>query len=196
MPLPSLNDLRTQLKNFIHRRNTAPSKKTEILWATPETCHSIIAKKERGELLTRDEWQVFTYYVQQGSEYPRWHTTPQPEVLRAFRSVFELRHPRADGGHLEYYLRNLPSQVQPEFRPFPSTKEMVREAIIATFEALACNPDAYLWPFLPGRNLHVVLDFEPLIGGKERLNAVLLPHWDALCPVAVSALPTTENAPR
>jgi hypothetical protein len=198
IPMLSRTDLYAKLSNVIHRRNNRTPSPTpcESLWATPETLFSIRDKKELGEPLTRDEWQIVAYYVQIGSEYPRWHSTSQPELLRAFRAAFEIRdHRKSRGTYLPYYMRNLPDQCQARGLCYEATPEMVREVIVATFEELACNPDGYLWPLLPGRNLQVVLEYEPLTGGIESLNATLLPHWDALWPIAASAL-TTQKVPQ
>jgi hypothetical protein len=197
--MPSFIDVRAKLSSIIHRRNhrTPSPAPRESLWATPETLSSIRVKKQYGDLLTREEWQIVAYYVQIGSEYPRWHTTSQPELLRAFRTAFEIRdHRKSRGTYLPYYLGNLPAQCQPLGFHYSATPEMVREKIVTTFEELACNPDGYLWPLLPGRNLQVVLEYEPLTGGIEELNAALLPHWDALWPIAASALTTTQKGPR
>lgn len=197
--MPRIADLRAKLGNIIHRRNnrTPASAPCESLWATPETLFSIRIKKQYGDFLTRDEWQIVAYYIQIGSEYPRWHSTSQPEILRAFRAAFEIRdHSKSSGTYLPYYLGNLPTICQPQGFYYSATPEMVREKIVTTFEALACNPDGYLWPLLPGRNLQVVLEYEPLTGGIEALNTALLPHWDALWPIAASALTPTQKVPQ
>ena len=57
----SRTDLYAKLRatSFTAANNrTPPPTPCESLWATPETLFSIRAKKELGEPLTRDEWQI------------------------------------------------------------------------------------------------------------------------------------------
>jgi hypothetical protein len=190
-----INDLCSQVRTIFHCQDNhiLVCSPPEPLPITPETLHSIRAKKERGELLTREEWQMFVHFIQIGSEFVRFASLPQLRLLRAFRAAFEIcNHRNSSGRYLPYYLKSLPLQCQPWGWCETATTDMVREVIVATFEELACHPCAELWPLFPGRNLQIVLEYEPLIG-IEALNSALLPHWDGLWPTAELALNTTQG---
>src|ERR1700687_6230189 len=103
--MPSFIDVRERFSYIIHCRgnHTLLSGPREFLPLTPDTLFSIRAKKERGEPLTREEWQIFAHFIQIGSEFVRWSSIPQLQLLRAFRAAFEIRdHHKSRGTSLPY----------------------------------------------------------------------------------------------
>lgn len=75
---------------------------------------TIRRKGESGQPLSRAEWTVLAYYVQQGAEaYSKTALSRESyiAIVKAFESVYELRVGTSsqDG----YYLGNLPSQCRP-----------------------------------------------------------------------------------
>jgi hypothetical protein len=157
----------------------------ELLSKPTEALLEIRRKGEAGHVLSRAQWTVLAYYVQQGSE--AFSKTPVSResfvgILKAFEAVHQLRAKpsRQD----EYYLGNLPSDCRPE-RSKPSdpvTPELVRRTVAETVRQLN-NPTAKWAPMLAARNLYVLLDDEKLPGAAA-LNEALAPYWPVLWRVA------------
>lgn len=142
-------------------------------------------KGESGQPLTRAEWTVLAYYVQQGAEaYSKTMISRESYtgIVKAFQAVYELRV--GASGQDDYYLGNLPEQCRPEgHQPAgPVTPELVRQAVAETLRC-AGKPAIQYMPVHAARNLYVFLEDERL-SGVTRLNEALLPYWRVLWRVA------------
>jgi hypothetical protein len=143
-----------------------------------------IRKGEAGHMLSRAQWTVLAYYVQQGSEAFSKNPLSREAyigILKAFEAAHELRAKPSDND--EDYLGNLPTDCQPERKwSDPVTPEMVRKTVAETVRRLS-NPATRWTPDLAARNLYVLLDDEKLPGAAA-LNEALSPYWPVLWRVA------------
>ena len=103
------------------------AKPTASLW-------EIRRKGDEGQTLSRPQWTVLPYYVQQGSEAFSKNPLSRESsigILGAFAAVHQLR--AKPSGQDEYYLGNLPDECQPERKPSdPVTPEVVRRTVAET----------------------------------------------------------------
>jgi len=156
------------------------------LWAKPTASLLTIRRKgESGQALSRAEWTLLAYYVQQGAEaYAKTALSRESflTILKAFQAVYELRVGKSDKDH--YYLGNLPEQCRPERHKVsdPVTPDLVRQTVAETLRCVS-NPAMHCIALHSARNLYVLLDDEKL-SGATRLNEALLPHWRVRCRVA------------
>jgi hypothetical protein len=99
------------------------AKPTESLW-------EVRRKGEEGQTLSRPQWTVVAYYVQQGSEAFSRNPLSRESwigILEAFAARYQLR--AKSSGPDDYYLGNLPDECRPERQPSdPVTPEMVRRS--------------------------------------------------------------------
>ncbi len=168
----------------------------ELLSKPTESLIEIRRKGEAGQMLTRAQWTVAAYFVQQGSEAFSKNPLSRETyigILKAFDAAHELRaKPSAQD---EYYLGNLPGDCRPE-RAKPSdpvTPELVRKTVAETVRRLS-NPATKWTPMLAARNLYVLLDDEKLAGAAA-LNEALAPHWPVLWRVAARGHYFLEKEP-
>jgi hypothetical protein len=152
----------------------------------PTECLLRIRKKCEARLqLSRAEWTVFSYYVQQGSELFHDRTISRESciaILEAFQAIHGLRK-KPNSEKDKYYLGNLPSDFRPGERKHPiSPEDAVRQTVAETLRQLA-DPDAKWRPILAARNLHVFMD-DGEITDADILNKTLLPYWESLWRVA------------
>ena len=156
----------------------------ELLSKPMEAVLEIRRKGEAGQMLSRAQWTVLAYYVQQGSEAFSKNPLSRETyigILKAFDAAHELRAKPSDND--EDYLGNLPTDCQPERkRSDPVTPEMVRKTVAETVRRLS-NPATRWTPDLAARNLYVLLDDEKLPGAAA-LNEALSPYWPVLWRVA------------
>ena len=157
----------------------------DLLARPSEALVEIRRKGEAGQMLTRAQWTVVAYFVQQGSEAFSKNPLSRETyigILKAFDAAHQLR--AKPSGADEYYLGNLPSECRPE-RSKPSdpvTPELVRKTVAETVRRLS-NPAAKWTPDLAARNLYGLLDDEKLAGAAA-LNEALVPYWPVLWRVA------------
>jgi hypothetical protein len=157
----------------------------DLLARPSEALLEIRRKGEAGQMLTRAQWTVVAYFVQQGSEAFSKNPLSRETyigILKAFDAAHQLR--AKPSGADEYYLGNLPSDCRPE-RSKPSdpvTSELVRKTVAETVRRLS-NPAAKWTPDLAARNLYGLLDDEKLAGAAA-LNEALAPYWPVLWRVA------------
>ena len=162
----------------------------ELMAQPSETLLQIRRKGEAQHVLSRAEWTILAYFVQQGVEAFS-DRTPNPVsresltvVLDAFLAAYELRKERASKLD-ELYLGNLPRESRPakargtDEQP---TTETVRKAVLETHKRLS-DPAMKAEPLLAGRNLYVILDEEKL-SGAEALDRALRPFFPALWRLA------------
>ncbi|MGA2433673.1 MAG: hypothetical protein ABSG25_00155 [Bryobacteraceae bacterium] len=173
----------------------------DLLSRPTEALVEIRRKGEGGHPLSRAEWTVLAYFVQQGAEVFSKSALSRESwigILKAFQSVYELR--AGASGEDAYYLGNLPNECQPE-RDKPgdrATPDLVRKTVAATIRAVN-NPATKWTPTMAARNLYVFLDEEKL-SGVAALNEKLKPYWPVLWRVAarghyfVKHEPVRENS--
>jgi hypothetical protein len=158
----------------------------ELLARPSEALLEIRRKGEAGQMLTRAQWTVLAYFVQQGSEAFSKNPLSRETyigILKAFDAAHQLRaRPSSptQSNNDEYYLGNLPSDCRPE-RSKPSdpvTPELVRKTVAETVRRLS-SPAAKWTPDLAARNLYALLDDEKLAGAAA-LNEALAPYWPVL----------------
>ena len=148
-------------------------------------------KREAGHVLSKAEWTVLAYFVQQGLEAFA-SETPNPvsgeslaAVLDAFLAGYELRKGGANRRD-EYYLGNLPEDCQPSSKGKDSeakekaAPEVVRKTVAEARRRTAEPTSRYLFA---GRNLYVLLD-EETFSGADALNRALRPYWPGLWRLA------------
>jgi len=150
-------------------------------------------KGEAGHPLSKAEWTVLAYFVQQGLEAFS-SDTPSPvsaeslaAVLDAFLAGYELRKAGANRRD-DYYLGNLPADCQPPSKGKDSdarekaTPEIVRRTV-AEARKRTVEPKSRYSVLFAGRNLYVLLD-EETFSGTDALNRALGPYWPALWRLA------------
>lgn len=156
----------------------------ELLSKPSEALLEIRRKGEAGQMLSRAQWTVLAYHVQQGSEAFSRNPLSRESyigILKAFEAAHQLR--AKPSGQDEYYLGNLPTDCRPERKASdPMTPELVRRTVAETVRRLN-NPATKWTPMLAARNLYVLLDDEKLAGAAA-LNEVLSPYWPVLWRVA------------
>ncbi|HEV2222220.1 MAG TPA: hypothetical protein VGR84_04375 [Candidatus Acidoferrales bacterium] len=177
-------------KQFLESAREDRMEVVELMAQPSETLLQIRRKGEAQHVLSRAEWTILAYFVQQGLEAFS-DRTPNPVsrkpltvVLDAFLAAYELRKERASKLD-EFYLGNLPT----EFRPAKAkgsdeqpTAETVRKAVLETRKHLS-DPATKSEPLLAGRNLYVLLDEEKL-SGAEALDRALRPSFTVLWRLA------------
>lgn len=75
------------------------------------------SKGEAGHLLSRAEWTVMAYFVQQGAEGFDRNPISRGSlvaILKAFQEVYKRLGKDASDREPDYYLGNLPSECRPE----------------------------------------------------------------------------------
>jgi hypothetical protein len=168
----------------------------ELLSKPTESLLEIRRKGEAGQMLTRAQWTVLAYFVQQGSEAFSKNPLSRETyigILKAFDAAHELRAKPSSAD--EYYLGNLPSDCRPErWTPSdPVTPELVRKTVAETVRRLS-NPATKWTPELAARNLYGLLDDEKLAGAAA-LNEALAPFWGVLWRVAARGHYFERRAP-
>ena len=163
------------------------------LMAEPtEALLQIRRKGEAQHILSRAEWILLAHFVQQGLE-AYIERTPNPVsneslivVLDAFLAVYDLRAERTSLRD-SYYMTNLPSECYPTKAKRGedsdrATSEMVRRSVAEARKRL--SDSAVKWDtFLAGRNLHILLEDEKLLG-VDTLNRALRPFFPVLWRLA------------
>jgi hypothetical protein len=156
----------------------------ELLAKPTESMLEIRNKGEAGQMLTRAQWTLLAYFVQQGSEAFSKNPLSRESlvgILKAFDAAYRLRTKASEKD--QYYLGNLPTECYPDGwqRSHPVSPELVRKTVAETVRRLS---DAETnWTTLAARNLHVLLDDEELAGAAS-LNQALRPFWPVLWRVA------------
>jgi hypothetical protein len=171
---------------------------SELFSRPTETLINIRRKLERGQSVSRAQWQVFGYYLQDGCESP----TEEPQLpsaesyavlLEAFLAALALR--TGKNPELDYeYLWNLVSE------PLRPETDVTVEAIIkAARQHIRRLRDpssaARKWaPVFIGRNLRFLFSDERL-RRIEALNETLRPHLTVLFRIAARGHYLREGRP-
>lgn len=177
-------------KQFLESAREDRLEVVDLMAQPTETLLQIRRKGEAQHVLSRAEWTVLAYFVQQGLEAFSART-PNPisresltVVLDALLAVYELRKERVSKLD-EFYLGNLPAELRPskaKGTDEQATAETVRKAVLETRKRLS-DPATKAEPLLAGRNLYVILDEEKL-AGAEALDRALRPFWTTLWRLA------------
>jgi hypothetical protein len=168
---------------------SAREDRLEVVELLREPTEALLRIRKKGEVqrvLSRAEWTLLAYFVQQGAEAFSKNSISRESViaiLEAFLAAYELRT-GAGRGHEGYYLGNLPSECRPPKSKSTDaeTPEVVRQTVAETLRLLR-DPATKWRPILAARNLYVLLDGEKL-SGVDALNQALRPYWLALWRVA------------
>jgi hypothetical protein len=162
------------------------------LMANPtERLIEIRHKVESQRVLSRPEWIMLAYFIQQGLEAFSSDTPTMVSresfvaALDAFLAAYELR--RGPSVLDYFYVSNLPGDFLPVggaevSRSGSVMPDVVKKAVKEIRRELS-NPTKKTLPMLAGRNLFVLLE-EENIGGGEKLHRALLPHWEPLWKLA------------
>ncbi len=157
----------------------------DLLAKATESLLTVRRKGESGQPLSRAEWTVLAYYVQQGAEGYSKNALSRDSyitIVKAFQAVYELRVGKSEKD--DYYLGNLPAQCRPEGHKVsdPVTPDLVRQTVTETLRC-ASSPAIQCTPVHAARNLYVFLEDEKL-PGVTRINEALFPYWRVLWRVA------------
>lgn len=177
-------------KQFLESAREDRLEVVDLMAEPTETLLQIRRKGEAQHVLSRAEWTILAYFVQQGLEAFS-DRTPNPVsresligVLDAFVAVYELRKERTSKLD-EYYIGNLPAEYRPtkaKDADDPVTPESVRRTVLETRKRLS-DAGTKSEPLLAARNLYVILDEEKL-SGAEALDRTLRPFWPILWRLA------------
>lgn len=172
-------------KQFLESAREDRLEVVDLMAQPTETLLEIRRKGEAQHALSRAEWTVLAYFVQQGLEAFSVRT-PNPVshesvtvALDVFLAVYELRKERASKLD-EFYLGNLPARGKGTEEQVSA--ETVRKAVLETRKRLN-ESGTKSEPLFIGRNLHVLLEDEKL-AGAEVLDRGLRPFFPALWRLA------------
>lgn len=168
-------------KQFLESAREDRLEVVDLMAQPTETLLQIRRKGEAQHGLSRAEWTVLAYFVQQGLEAFSVRT-PNPVsresltvVLDAFLAVYDLRKERASKLD-EFYLGNLPAKGKAAEEQ--ANAETVRKVVLETRKRLN-ESGMKAEPLFIGRNLHVLLEDEKL-AGAEALDRALRPFFPVL----------------
>ena len=184
---------------------SAREDRLEVVDLLADPLTTLLQVRRKGEArhqLSRAEWTVVAYFVQQGLEAYSAETPHAvsrrswTNVIDAFVALYELRGERAVPEDA-YYLGNLPVQVRPA--PMQGTKrgeqvttEIVRRATVETRKRVDDSPTEVL-PVFVGRNLfHLV---ENISAGHELVDRALRPFWSVLWRLAARGYYAVTHQP-
>jgi hypothetical protein len=177
-------------KQFLESAREDRLEVVDLIAEPTETLLQIRRKGEAGHVLSRAEWTVLAYFLQQGLEAFSVRT-PNPVsresltvVLDAFLAAYELRKERTSKLD-EFYLGNLPQESRtPKAKGTEeqANAEIVRKAVLETRKRLS-DPSTKMEPLFIGRNLHALLEDEKL-AGAEALDRALRPSFPVLWRLA------------
>ena len=184
---------------------SAREDRLEVVELLSEPTKSLVEIRRKGEaqrVLSKAEWTVLAYYVQQGLEAYS-EDTPIPvsresliAVLDAFLAVYEIRKGPSTGD--DYYLGNLPNECRPAKGKASESSEkvtpdVVRRTVVETRRQVS-DPATKWEPTMAGRNLYVLLGDEA-VRDTEILNRALRPYWSALWRLAARGHYYQTNQP-
>ncbi len=173
---------------------SAREDRLEVVDLMADPTRTLLQIRRKGEadlVLSKAEWTVLVYFVQQGLEAFSGDTPSRVSsesliaVLDAFLAAYGVR--RGPSRWDEYYLGNLPLDCRPPKAKGlegteKATMEIVRRTVTETRRCLG-EPQTKHAPMLAGRNLNVLLEDEHL-ADTDALDRVLRPFWPALWRLA------------
>jgi hypothetical protein len=139
-------------------------------------------KAESGLSLSRAEWIVVAYYVQQGVE-SHLSSPVSPATMKgtleAFLAAYQVRRGKKSSRD-SHYLSNL-ARLNKEGKQVLGAEAEgidVPTAVERLIRALKSPNSDKVWPQFAARNLYEFLEEEPF--GIEAMNQALKPHWPIL----------------
>lgn len=164
----------------------------DLLAEPTKTLIGIRKKGQIGQILSKAEWTVLAYFIQQGLEgflddaLSRVSRESLIGVLEAFLAVYELRK---GASHRDpYYVGNLADHYRLANGQTTDDREKVTPEVVkltvAEVRRQMDDPQNTYKPFLAGRNLYVLLEEPNLSSGAEALNRALRPYWMTLWKLA------------
>lgn len=150
---------------------------------------ALVAARRKGEAglsLSRAEWIVLAYYVQQGVEShvgDLISPATMKGILEAFLAAYQERRGKKSSRDADY-LSNLPRLNEDGKRVFGAEAEGidVPTAVKRLIRAMKSHDLDEVWPQFAARNLYEFLEEESF--GIEAMNQALRPHWPVLWRVA------------
>ena len=158
----------------------------ELLTDATAALASARRKVEAGTSLSRAEWVVVAYYVQQGIESGiggRISVATMKGVLEAFLAAYQVRRGKRPSRDT-HYLSNLPV-LDKQGKPVHGAAAEgidVPTALERLIRKMDGPRDEEIWPQFAARNLYEFLEDESF--GIEAMNQTLKPHWPILWRVA------------
>jgi|SRR5581483_194264 len=139
-------------------------------------------KAEAGLSLSRAEWIVLAYYIQQGIEShigARISQETMRGILEAFLAAYRVRRGKKSSRDA-HYLSNLPRLNKDLEHLIGAGAEDidVPTAVERLIRAMKSPDKEEVWPQFAGRNLYEFLEEESF--GIESMNEALQPHWPVL----------------
>jgi len=171
---------------------------SELFSRPTETLLNIRRKLERRQSLSRAEWQVFGYYLQEGCESPT-EEPPLPSaesyavLLEAFVAALALRTGKNPELDVEYLGNLVPQPVMPGSAV---TVEAITKAARHHIRTLreTSSTTSKSAPVFIGRNLHFLLGSERF-KGLEALNETLRRYLTVLFRIAARGHYLREGRP-
>jgi hypothetical protein len=189
-------------KQFLESAREDRLEVVDLLADPLTTLLQVRRKGEAGHQLSRAEWTVVAYFVQQGLEAYSVETpnaianSSWVTVIDAFLALYALRGERAVPEDA-FYLGNLPVQVRPA--PMQGTKraeqvtaDIVRRATVETRKRVDQAPTEVL-PAFVGRNLYHLV--ENTSAGHELVDRALRPFWSVLWRLAARGYYAVTHQP-
>ncbi len=188
-------------KRFLESAGDDRIEAADLLAKPIETLINIRRKWEQGLSLSRPEWQVLGYYIQQGCE----HTTGGPQLpsaesyadlMKAFIAALGVRGGEKNVLEIDhYYIGNLGDFPDPDGRGVNLEAVLkLSRRWIERISQVGANETHPRLPVGVGRNLCVVFRDEAL-RGAEPLNEALRPYMRTLFRVAARGHYLLENRP-
>jgi len=174
---------------------SAREDRLEVVDLMAEPTKTLIGIRKKGQIgqpLSKAEWTVLAYFIQQGLEgfiddaASRVSRESLTGVLEAFLAVYELRKGASDRD--PYYVGNLATHFRlangkTTDDPEKVTPDVVR-LTVREIRRQMDDPQNTYKPLFAGRNLYVLLEEPTLSFGAEALNRALRPYWQILWRLA------------
>jgi hypothetical protein len=179
-------------KQFLESARDDRLEVVDLLEHATESLLQIRRKGEGQQTLSRAEWTVLAYFLQQGLE-AAWNGLLNPPsrdsvlgVLDAFLAVHALRTDPAES-HLDaFYLGHFPPECRPSVartgKSDAITADILRRTVQETRRRVSDGSMTVL-PLLIGRDVYKLLDDDRL-PGPEDLARALRPYWTVLWRLA------------
>jgi len=164
----------------------------DLMEKPTKTLIEIRKKGQAAQILSKAEWTVLAFFIQQGLEsYPSDAVSRvSPEslsgMLEAFLAVYELRK---GASHKDsYYVGNLATHyLLPNGKTTDEGEKVTPDVVrrtVAEIRRQMNDPRNTYKPLFIGRNLYVLLEEPTLASGAEALNRALRPYWMTLWKLA------------
>jgi len=164
----------------------------DLLAEPTKTLLGIRKKGQAGQSLSKAEWTVLAFFIQQGLEgylsdaVSRVSRESLSGMLEAFLAVYELRQ---GASHKDaYYAGNLADHFLLANGKTTDDREKVTPDVvrrtIGEIRRQMDDPRYTYKPLFIGRNLYVLLEEPTLAPGAEALNRALRPYWMILWKLA------------